>query len=349
LGAFVAGLVVSESEYSAHVLDEIIPVRDIFATLFFVSIGMLLDIDFLLAHITEVAALVMAILVGKFLITAVAVRLLGYSRLNSLRVGLLIAQIGEFSFVLAGEGLHSGALDEGLYGIVLASALVSLAINPLIFNNAHAIGSLLRRVIPGTREVPGTMAGWQLLAPTEAGKAEDAGETRLAALKRHVIVCGYGRVGNEVSRALQRRGFPFVTIDYNVGKAQEAQDEGYIVLEGDATNPAVLERAGVARANLLVVTLPDLTSVEQIVRVGRQMNPRIKIMARVHDARSIPRLKSAGANEVVQPEFEAGMEMLRQALRSFGVSSLETQSITGSRRTEHYEGRQGPPLSEDQF
>ena len=350
LGAFVAGLVVSESEYSSHVLDEIIPVRDIFATLFFVSIGMLLDFQFLLAHMYEVAALVLAIVAGKFLITVVVVRLLGYSRLNALRVGLLIAQIGEFSFVLAGEGLHTGALDEGLYRIVLASALVSLVVNPLLFNNAHAIGSVIRRLIPGRRQVPGTMAGWQLLAPTEADEGQDADETRLAALKRHVIVCGYGRVGHEVSRALQRRGFPFVTIDYNVGKALEARKEGYLFIEGDFTNPVVLERAGVDRANLLVVTLPDLTSVEQIVRVGRQMNPRIRIIARAHDARFISRVKAAGANEVVQPEFEAGMEMLRQALRNFGVSSMETQSITSGRRTEHYEGRpQGPPLGEDQF
>jgi CPA2 family monovalent cation:H+ antiporter-2 len=350
LGAFVAGLVVSESEYSSHVLDEIIPVRDIFATLFFVSIGMLLDFQFLFAHLGEVAALVAAIVVGKFLITTGIVRLLGYSRLNALRVGLLIAQIGEFSFVLAGEGLHSGALDEGLYGIVLASALVSLVINPLLFNNANTLGNALRRLIPGMRQVPGTMAGWQLLSPSELEQEPDAEEVQLGGLKRHVIVCGYGRVGHEVSRALQRRDFPFVTIDYNAGKSQDAREEGFLIIEGDATNPAVLERAGVARASLLVVTLPDLTSVEQIVRVGRQMNPRIRIIGRAHDARFIPRLKAAGANEVVQPEFEAGMEMLRQALRNYGVSSMETQSITSSRRTEHYEGRpQGPPLGEDQF
>ena len=344
LGAFVAGLIVSESEYSSHVLDEIIPVRDIFATLFFVSIGMLLDFAFLMAHMVEVLALLGAIVVGKFAIVAVVVRLFRYSWVVSLRTALLLAQIGEFSFVLAGEGLHRDALDEGLYGIILAAALLSLLLNPILFNNARPLGRALRRLLPARRQVPGPMAGWQLFAPQDHPQ-----EPTLASLKRHVVVCGYGRVGHEVSRALQRRSFPFVTVDYNPGKAQEARDEDFPFIEGDATNPAVLERAGVKRANLLVITLPDLTSVEQIVRVARAMNPRLRILARAHEARMIPRLKEAGANEVVQPEFEAGMEMLRQALRSYGVSALETQSITGSRRVEHYSKREGPPLGEDEF
>jgi monovalent cation:H+ antiporter-2, CPA2 family len=352
LGAFVAGLIVSESEYSTHVLDEIIPVRDIFATLFFVSVGMLIDFTFLVDHLGEIALLVVAILGGKFLVTAWSARLLGMSRLNALRVGLLLAQIGEFSFVLAGEGLHREVLDEGLYGTILASALLTLVINPLLFNNARYLGNAVRRILPGRGRVPGAMAGWRFFAGSgdEAAQTTGADARRIGELRRHVVVCGYGRVGHEVSRSLHRRDFPFVTIDYNPAKAQDAREEGYLLLEGDSTNPAVLERAGIERASLLVVTLPDLTSVEQIVRVGREMNRHMRILARAHDARAIPHLKAAGANEVIQPEFEAGMEMLRQALRSYGVSAMETQAITGNRRTEHYTTRTGgPPLGEDQF
>jgi CPA2 family monovalent cation:H+ antiporter-2 len=345
LGAFVGGLIVSESEFSSHVLDEIIPVRDIFATLFFVSIGMLIDPRFLLDHAGEIALLVIVILLGKLLIAASVIRLFGYSRSVAGRAGLLLAQIGEFSFVMASVGLHRGAIEEKLYDLLLAGALVTLVVNPLLVNNSGLIVDLLGRLVAPMRRFAGR--------PGRA-VADDAIEAQtlpeqLADLKRHVIVCGYGRVGHEVARALSRRNFPFVVIDFNPGKVEEGRDEGFLFIQGDATNPAVLERAGIRAAKLLAVTAPDLPSVEQIIRVGKSINPSVRVLARTHDARTIARLKAAGAYEVIQPEFEAGLEMVRQALRNYGVSALETQSVTGGRRLEHYRGREEMPISEDVF
>jgi CPA2 family monovalent cation:H+ antiporter-2 len=350
LGAFVAGLVVSESEFSSQVLDEIIPLRDVFSALFFVSIGMLLDPSFVVSHITDIALLVGAIIIGKFVISMLAVRVFGYSLANAAHVALLLAQIGEFSFVLAGVGLSRGVISRELYSVVLSGALLTLVLNPLLVNNIGVfragVGVLvrqLREVVPAQATGAG---GWfarlrAMPAPTVPGVQE-----RLDSLKRHVIVCGLGRVGREVARALQRRGFPFVAIDYSAAKVEEARRQGYLAIYGDATNPNVLEQAGLASARMLVITLPDLPSTEQIVRIARGINPRVRIVARTADPRAIAHLKQAGADEVVQPEFEAGLEMVRQALRNYGVSSLETQAITGGRRQEHY-GRRGESFEED--
>lgn len=346
LGAFVGGLITSESEFSHHVLDEIIPLREVFSTVFFVSIGMLMNPVFLWAHLWQVALMVGVIVIGKFGITYGMVRLLGYDGEVPLRVGLLIAQIGEFSFVLASVGLEHGVINNELYELVLSSALVSLVLNPLLVGNATRLahlgqvifgplGSLWRRPASAL----GIEGGIDDIGIDTHSVQSAAGNPHVPIdIKRHVIVCGYGRVGQEITRALKRRGFPFVVIDYNPARIEIARGEGCIAIQGDSTHEAILQRAGIESARLVTVTLPDLPSVLRVVQAARALNPKIRVLARTHDARSIPHLKGAGAHEVVQPEFEAGLEMVRHALRIYGVSSLETQSIVGGRRQEHYAG-----------
>lgn len=349
LGAFIGGLVVSESEFSSHVIDEIIPVRDIFATLFFVSIGMLLDPAFVFAHAAEVGLIVVAIMAGKLVICALTIRLFGYPRDVAVRAGLLLAQIGEFSFVLAGVGVARGSISEELYRLVLASALVSLILSPVLVNNADRLIIALRGVL-GTlgRALPLRLRSSSPSDARAVAEVESLAD-KLAKIKKHVIICGYGRVGHEVARALARRGFPFVVVDYNQSKVEDARREGFLAIQGDATNPQVLERAAWRSARLLAITLPDLPGAQQIVRAARAANPDLRILVRAHDTRSIERLKEDGADEVIQPEFEAGMEIVRQSLRAFGVSSLETQTILGGRRREHYTDSKEAPLGEDAF
>lgn len=336
LGAFVAGLIVSESEYSHQVLDEIIPVRDIFATLFFVSIGMLIDPAFLLSHAGQVALLAGTILVGKFLICAAVIRVFRYSARNAVRTGLLLAQIGEFSFVLASEGLHRGAINDELYTLVLAGALVTLTLNPLLVNAVdRLVGPLSKLLAPldwVLKSVPEDRARGLRKAGSEGWQ-----EAHLKSLKDHVIVCGYGRVGQEVSQAMVERGLPVVALDYSTMRDEQASRDGVLCIQGDATLPGTLEDLGIDRARMLVVALPDLPSAESVVRLGRELGgPRLTIVARTGEARAIAHLKEAGADDVIQPEFEAGMEMMRQALRKFGVSSMEAQAIQGGRRQKHY-------------
>ncbi len=350
LGAFVGGLVTSESEFSHHVLDEIIPLREVFSTLFFVSIGMLMNPAFLLAHAWEIGLVVAVIVAGKFGITYGVVRALGYRGEVPVRVGLLLAQIGEFSFVLAGVGLEHGAINDDLYGLVLSSALVSLLLNPLLVSSAPGLESLTRGIsgwvwsllrVGGLKTAESKIVNDDIDVDTGRVQSRSGGVKSVSEMRRHVVVCGYGRVGQEIARALQRRGFPFVVIDYNPAGVERARGEGCVAMQGDATHEAVLERAGIGSARMVAITLPDLPSAMQVVRTTRALNSRARVLARTHDARSIAHLKQAGAHEVVQPEFEAGLEMVRQALRSYGVSALETHSIVGGRRQEHYAG--GPP------
>ena len=338
LGAFIGGLVVSESEFSSEVLDEIIPIRDIFSTLFFVSIGMLMEPAFLASHSLEITLLVATIVIGKFVISSVLVRLLGYDMENALRVGLLLAQIGEFSFVLAGVGLASGTIDEELYGLILAAALVTLVVNPILVNGSdrfieplgRALEKLVRLLPGGSRDIS---------APVEeAVRGQRADEARLEGLRRHVVLCGFGRVGREVARVLADRPFPFVVVEYNPRRVDEARDMGFLAIQGDATDPPTLERAGITGAYILVVAVPDLVSAEQIVRQGRTMSKRLYIIARSTDTRATPHLQRAGADQVLQPEFETGLEIIRQVWRKYGVSSIETQSMIGGQRRRHYSG-----------
>jgi CPA2 family monovalent cation:H+ antiporter-2 len=348
LGAFVGGLVVSQSDYSSNVLDEVIPIRDVFASLFFVSVGMLMNPAFVLSHTLEISILVLGILLGKFAIALGVVRLFGYPLEVDIRTGLLLAQIGEFSFVLAGVGRLSGVINEQQYSVVLAAALVTLMLNPVLVNNSDRIVGLVERVVPVVRRV----VPWLTERPSqEAERATASHETEeqtLANLRRHVVVCGFGRVGQEIARALDRRGFHFLVIDFNPLRVADARRAGYPAILADATNPAALARVNVKQARMVAVTLPDLPSAEQAVRAIRSVSTRPRIIVRTNEARNIDYLKKAGAHEVIQPEFEAGLEMVRQALRTFGVSALETQGMLAGRRQEHYGDRPSEqPSSEE--
>ncbi|MEO8285525.1 MAG: cation:proton antiporter [Chloroflexota bacterium] len=336
LGAFVAGLVVSESEFSDQVLDEIIPLRDIFAILFFVSIGMLMNPVFLLSHGLEIVVLVAGILAGKFIIGSVVIRVFGYTTDKAIRIAMLLAQIGEFSFVLAGVGLARGAITEELYGLILAAALITLILNPILYNSLDRLTGLYNGLVTRVVRVIPRLAR-NVTAPPQEDQMDDS--LRLKALKNHVIICGYGRVGHELARALQRRNFNLVVIDYDPSKVEEARKEGFLSVQGDATNRATLERTGIRSARMLAAVLPDLPSAERVIRLGKILNPKVRVFTRTADARAINHLKAAGADEVIQPEFEAGLELVRAALRTYGVSTMETHAIIGGRRQEHYKGQ----------
>jgi CPA2 family monovalent cation:H+ antiporter-2 len=298
---------------------------------------MLMEPAFLASHSLEIALLVGTIIIGKFLISSVLVRLLGYDTENALRTGLLLAQIGEFSFVLAGVGLARGTIDEELYGLILAAALVTLVLNPILVNSSDRFIEPVGRVVDRfVRLLPG--GSRPLIAHLAEVTVQEADEARLDGLRRHVILCGFGRVGREVARVLADRPFPFVVIEYNPRRVEEARELGYLAIQGDATDPPTLERAEIAGAYILIVAVPDLVSAEQIVRQGRAMNKRIYIIARSTDTRAIPHLNRAGADQVLQPEFETGLEIIRQVWRKYGVSSIETNSMMGGHRRRHYSG-----------
>lgn len=330
IGAFLGGLLVSESELAHHALEEIGPLRDIFAAIFFVSVGMLIDPAIVLGNIPLIAVFVVVILVGKAVIATAIFLLFRYPLAVSLKAGLVITQIGEFSFVLAALGVSRGIISPELQALVLASAVVTIIATPLLVNQVDRLTALLRRV-PGFRRA-GRRAQGQL-----AGTAAPS-----AGWKRHIVVCGYGRVGRELVDAIRRRGFTAVVIELDPYAVQRAVAYGVPCLYGDATSPTVLERARVETANVLAVTIPDLADNERVVRVARARYPRLMILARAQDLAGIARLRAAGATDVVQPEVEAGLEFVRRTMRKMGLAQVEIHTLLSGRRNAAYEGAGQP-------
>jgi len=319
LGAFVAGLLISESDYAHQALAEVIPLRDIFATLFFVSLGMLIDPRFLMDNIGAVSVVVIAIVGGKFIICSLIPWLFGYSAKTTLYVGAGMFQIGEFSFVLAAAALGTGAISKYLYDLTLTSAVITILLTPFAVGG---VSILYRRLSQGER-----------FAKVLAGRA-DPHFSRGLKLSRHVVICGHGQVGKNLGMVLERRGFSYLVIDNDprVIDAMRTREVPYIY--GDASNPEILSRAVLDKAKVLVITFHDPMATEMTVRNALSINPKLDVVARVHFDDEAKTLRTMGVAELVRPEFEAGLEMVRHTLHRFGLTGTEIQYILNSLREE---------------
>ncbi len=315
-GAFVAGMVLSESDYGHQALSDIVPLRDLFGLLFFTSVGMLLDPAFLLNHIWEVLFLVVVVGTGKGLIFALVARMFNYGNVIPLAVGLGLFQIGEFSFVLARVGLTTNSIDSEFYALVLDSAIVTMILTPLISGQTARIYALKKR--------------WFRHETLESFNLPDAG------LARHVVIVGGGRVGFQIARILKRFGMPFVIVDLDHRRFDQAKAAGMAVVYGDAGQEAVLEAARVKTAALLVLTIPGLVSARTVAEQSRRMNGGLTIVARTAGPDFFDSLKEAGVSEVVLPEFEGSLEMTRQSLLHLRVPPTEIQRYTDTARQELY-------------
>lgn len=320
LGAFLAGLVVSESEFDSQVLAEVIPFRDLFSTLFFVSVGMLVDPDFLTAHFALVLAVVAVVVVGKLLIIGGALLTAGVAHNTATLAASLMAQMGEFSFVLAGVGLAAGLIADDQYGLILAVALGSILLAPFL----HSVAPMLVAIaghLPGVAAQEHDQAGPELHGPLLSG---------------HVVICGHGRVGAELGDALQRRGFAYMVVDLNPAIVRDLRKDHVQAVYGDAAAEAVLMRAGIERARILAIATPDLVAARAAISHAKRLNPRIRVITRATTGGAVSTLGEAGAGEVVQPEFEAGLEFVRQVLRWQGIAAREVEIILAGRRSRFY-------------
>ncbi|HEV2127196.1 MAG TPA: cation:proton antiporter [Thermomicrobiales bacterium] len=333
LGAFLAGLVVSESEFDAQVMVEIAPLRDLFATLFFVSLGMLVQ-PAVIADQPLVLLLMAVTLIGGKLLAGT----MGFlaSRINpfvAVSAGFLSAQIGEFSFVLAGSGLESGIITSEQYGLVIALALISILIAPGLPSLAVPVASVINR--------------FSFARDVELETLET--ENQSVELRRHVVICGYGRVAAELGAALERRGAAYVVIDINAATVRELRRRGIPAIYGDAGRRSVLEHAGVAEARTVAVTVPDLLAASAAIRFARELNPTVDIIARAGVRGEVFTLRADGASEVVQPEFEAGLEFTRYVLRRLGVSARELELVSARRRSRYYQQAEDEPVFIDEL
>jgi monovalent cation:H+ antiporter-2, CPA2 family len=321
LGAFLAGLVVSESQYDAHVLAEIIPLRDVFSTLFFVSLGMLLEPNLFIEQPLMIGLVILALVAGKAMISFIGFLAGGAGPVVASKAGLLTSQIGEFSFLLASIGLTHAIIDGDQYSLILGIALASILSTPLLMMAEPHITPVLAR-LPFLPKQDVIAFGQEL----PIGRKRD-----------HVVICGHGRVGAALSETLIRRDLDFVVIDMNPAVVQDLHEAGIPALYGDSASEQVLRHAGVEHARIVAVTVPNTIIAARTIRVAKELNPHVDIVVRAARAVELPELRQAGANEVVQPEFEAGLEFMQHVLRYQGVPHEETQSLVDQRRERYYQ------------
>jgi CPA2 family monovalent cation:H+ antiporter-2 len=297
IGAFLAGLLISESDYSHQVVAEILPLRDLFSSVFFVSIGMLLDLDFLLSNLLYVCMLTGIVLLLKTVLTGVAVMPFRASPRLAILVGLGLAQVGEFSFVLAGESVRLGALDETQYQLVLAISVLTMLVSPL----ASSAGSALLEA----REIPGFSFGG-------SGRGTPAD-------KGHVVIVGYGVNGRNLTRVLGGAGLPYRVIDLDADAVEQARAQGEPIIYGDATRGKVLGHVHAEAAAVVVITISDPAAARRIVSLVRDMNPTASIVVRTRYVSEIEDLTRVGADEVIPDEFETSVELFARVLERLHI------------------------------
>jgi monovalent cation:H+ antiporter-2, CPA2 family len=317
LGAFLAGAVVGQSDMSHQAAADALPLRDAFAVLFFVSVGMLLDPTYLLANPLPVLA-VLALVIGakavtKFTVVAVA----GYPPRVALTVGAGLAQIGEFSFIVGTMGRVLGLLPEDGYQLIVAGALLSITVNPFLFRLIPP----LERTIRDTRVI-------KALMERRAGELARLPAEEQEGLRQHAIICGYGRVGRLIGPALERRGFRYVVVTQQRDEVDRLRTQGVPAIYGDAANPVVLEMARIGTSRLVVVATSEPNETRLIVERVRDLNDNVDIVVRTHNDIEAAQLRSLGTKvQVVHGERELAVQMARYALRRFGVSATEAEAI----------------------
>jgi CPA2 family monovalent cation:H+ antiporter-2 len=317
LGAFVAGLILSESEFSHQALSDVIPLRDIFGLLFFVTVGMLFDPSYVRDHLGVVLLTVGAVFAGKALITGGLARIFGYGNLAPWVIGFGLSQIGEFSFVLARQGRAGGFLQKDTYDLVLTCTVLTMALSLLVAAAALPVGRAWRK--------------W-----TRASLTLRTVNLPESGPRNHVVVAGYGRTGRAVMQVLGASGIPAVVVEANHEVFGDAAAAGLAAVWGDISREEIQHAAGLERARMLVLTLPDRLSVELGLDAARRLNPGIDVVARAAGEEQVAELRRRGVASVVQPEFEGGVEMVRQALLRFEHDPRETQKLIREVRNQLY-------------
>jgi CPA2 family monovalent cation:H+ antiporter-2 len=320
-GAFVVGLLLRESIFAHQALAEITPLRDVFATLFFVSLGMLLSPQFVVGNWSTVILAVVVIVAIKFGVCFGVARLFGYGGRTALFVGAGLAQIGEFSFILAQAGVNGGIMSDYLYSLVIASTVITMLLTPLFMGLTSVLYPRLARV---------TTSG--ATAAKVAKKAPSLVEVEPHRPLSEVIICGYGRVGRNIAQSLNGLRMPCLVIEMDPEIVSELNEKGENSIYGDASNAHVLSLAGLDKAKVLVVTYPDPLVVVTTVKNALRINPKLQIVARVHRRKESELLESLGVSELVSPEYEASFEFVRRILASVGWSRNKIRQAMGKLR-----------------
>ena len=325
IGAFIAGIVISETEEKHAVFAEVRPLRDFFVGIFFVSLGLLVEPGIFTGDLGMIIILTVIVILIKLLVSFTCCLVLGYHGKTAVLVGTGLSQIGEFSFVLYSFSATQGLISDRILVVGISTALFSLIIVPLIYQRAQLIWLWLRNIAAKHPLLARNLLGYNRLKDPIDGKE----------MKNHIIICGYGRVGKWVCRAVESLGIPYIVIEYNQSTVKLLRSSGVSVIYGDSSEKEILEAAKVNLAKAIVVAIPDRLAQETIITQVQTMAPLVKIISRVHNDEEWERLKILKIQKIVQPEFEAAIAIIRSILVSMGKEKGEVgrkiKSIRSSR------------------
>ncbi len=322
VGAFLAGLVVSDSDFGHQAMADIGPFRDAFNALFFVSVGMLFDARILVTRPAAVALALALILVGKSVVAAIPVLLLGYGLRVAAIVGISLAQIGEFAFVLLAQGRSANLVSPDVYQVALSATIISMIATPFLFQLGHAVGDRVADIPFGRpRDLTGEAAA-------DRGLPDEG----------HVVVFGFGHMGETLSRVLARAKVPFRVLDLNPERVRKGQARGVPIEYGDTTSVSAVRHAGIERARAAIVLLSDPRATRQTLSLCRSLAPGIFLLARTRYLAEIPELSALGADEVVAEEFETSLEISARTLRRLGFPLPWVESETDEIRRTREDG-----------
>jgi len=322
LGAFLAGLIISESEYSHHALGNILPFRDVFTSFFFISIGMLLNVGFLFRQPGTIVLMALGVLVLKSFIASFATVLLGFPLRTSILVGLALGQVGEFSFILSKTGVEHGLLAGNIYQMFLAVSVLSMAATPFIITLAPRLADIILRLPLPKRLISG-------FYPVSEIKVEEK--------KHHLIIIGFGVNGRNVARAARVSGIPYVIIEMNPETVRSEQVRGEPIYYGDSTQEAVLQHANIKDARIVVAAINDPTATRRITEIIRRLNPKVHLIVRTRYLQEMKPLYELGADEVIPEEFETSVEIFTRVLAKYFIPRDEIERLVAEVRSDGYE------------
>ena len=318
IGAFIAGLVISESEYGLQALSDVRPFRVVFSGIFFISTGMLLDIPVLVGQLGVLVPVLLVVFALKAALVTVSVRAAGGILTTAVISGLSLAQIGEFSILLAALGLPLGLFREGDYQLFLSTAVVSMMATPFLIRSARSVAE---RIAPSGERAQG-------LASTDADRGDKMSD--------HTIIVGYGVAGRYLARVLDAAGIPCIVVEHDPNLVRRAREDGLPVRFGDGTQAVVLRHVGAGRARIIVFAISSPIEERRGVHVARDLNPTAQIVVRTRYTSSIDKLMSLGATDVVVEEFEVSIELFSKALESYRIPVNRIWQETATVRKEHY-------------
>jgi CPA2 family monovalent cation:H+ antiporter-2 len=329
LGAFVAGLVISESEYSNQIVAEVLPFRDTFSSLFFISIGMLLDMGYFFSNVPFIVLMAVAIMTLKALVILAVGKILKYPLRLSIMVALSISQIGEFSFILIEMGRGYAMLGEEHYQALLAVSILTMAITPFLFMKSSDIAFRIAQMV-GSRAVRG-------------------GDEPRSTMTNHVIIVGYGLNGRNLAKVLKSTAIDHLIMEVNSDRVKQARKDGHEAMFADASHPHMLEMVGTKEAKMFVVGITDPVGTRRAVKGARELNPALSIIVRTRYINEVEELYALGASEVIPEEFETSVEIFARVLRDYRVPGNIIQNQIDLIRGEGYAMLRSPSLSAEKM